>query len=212
LEKLAFESAEVLLILLPGFVTSSILVALTVRPSQTEFDKVIEALFFSFLIYVLCALAPWTSGLPIVLARSAESTSDLSVSIDLIALRSFVLTAFILAVIIGLAVSYLNTNDILTKFLRHRSITRRWSRISVWSDVFHDVRSYVFVEFADGRRVRGWPTYFSDTPEEASIFLERAAWLDNDGTAQEIDGPGILITKNMPIQNVSFVSPVKVNP
>jgi uncharacterized protein DUF6338 len=212
LEKIAFESAEVLLILLPGFVTSSILVTLTVRPSQTDFDKLIEALFFSFFIYVVCTLVPWTSGLPIVLAQSADSTNNLSVAIDLNALRSFVLTAFILAVIIGLFVSYLNTNDVLTKYLRRLSITRRSSRISVWSDVFHDVNSYVFVEFADGRRVRGWPTYFSDTPEEASIFLEQAAWLNEDGTAQEIDGAGILITKNMPIQNVSFVSPVKANP
>ena len=84
--------------------------------------------------------------------------------------------------------------------------------MSVWSDVFHDIRAYVFVEFADGRRVRGWPRYFSDTPEEGSIFLEQAAWLREDGTPEEIEGPGMLITRNMPILNFSFVSPVKANP
>jgi hypothetical protein len=62
LEKIAFESAEVLLILLPGFVTSWILVSLTVRPSQTDFDKIIEALFYSFVIYVFARLLHGPAG------------------------------------------------------------------------------------------------------------------------------------------------------
>ena len=72
----------------------------------------------------------------------------------------------------------------------------------MWSDVFHDITTFVIIEFTDGRRLRGWPRYFSDTPEEGSIFLEHAAWILDDVTPVEIEGPGILETNNLPIQTI----------
>jgi hypothetical protein len=78
--------------------------------------------------------------------------------------------------------------------------------------VFHTVYGYVSIEFGDGRRLRGWPQHFSDTPEEASVFLTRAAWILDDGTAIEIAGPGILVTKNYVIQTIMFLDPVPKGP
>ena len=43
---------QIFLILLPGFAAAYIVQILTVRGKQTDLDKVIEALLFSFLIYV----------------------------------------------------------------------------------------------------------------------------------------------------------------
>jgi hypothetical protein len=127
---------------------------------------------------------------------------------DFGALRRFVIFAFIVAVTLGLTISYLQTNDVLTKRLRSAGFTRRSSRSSVWSDVFHDVdiESYALVEFVDGRRLLGLPAYFSDTPEEGSLFLAKAAWVDDSGQRlAEIEGPGILITRNLAIQTISFL-------
>jgi len=201
-DHLTFSAIQVLLILLPGFFTARIVEGLTVRPTETELDKIIEALFYSFLIYFLCVAI---IGISPLVTQTAESATSAAVAIDIYELRRFVLYAFIVAGVLGLAISYSNTNDTLTRALRFLSITRRTSRTSIWSDVFHDLDEFVVVEFTDGRRVRGWPRLFSDTPSEGSLFLERAAWILDDGTAIEITGAGILITTNLPIQTVSFI-------
>lgn len=187
--------------------TSWIVLALTVRPSQSDLEKIIEALFYSFTIYFICALNRWVSPLPVQLI-AASSGGKASLVLDFTALRGFVIFAFVVAATLGLTVSYLQTNDVLTKRLRSRGFTRRSSRASVWSDVFHDVDidSYALVEFSDGRRLLGLPAYFSDTPEEGSLFLSKAEWVDDNGNRlAEINGPGILITRNLTIQTISFL-------
>ncbi len=108
---------------------------------------------------------------------------------------------------LGLVLSALQTNDIHTRILRWLRVTRATTRTSVWDDAFSDIKRYVLVEFSDGRRVMGWPRYISDTPEEGSLFLEYASWVLDEGEEQVINGPGMLITKNMPIQNVVFLDP-----
>jgi len=115
--------------------------------------------------------------------------------------------ALALSILLGLLVSWLVTNDWLTSFLRTCGVTARSSRASVWSDVFHTVEGYALIEFIDGRRLRGWPLHFSDTPDEATLFLTQAAWISDNGALAEIDGPGILITKNYTIQTISFLTP-----
>lgn len=207
MDSLTLQGLQILLILLPGFVTSWIVLALTVRPPQTELDKIIEALFYSFVTYFLSIL---TLGIkPTVIIITQTGGSGMQLGVDVFALRQFVLWSFLLSVAMGLIISALNTNDLPTRFLRWARITRRSSRSSVWSDVFHDITAFVIIEFIDGRRLRGWPRYFSDTPEEGSIFLEHAAWILDDGTPVEIEGPGILVTKSLPIQTISFLSGVQ---
>lgn len=207
MDSITLQGLQILLILQPGFVTSWIVLALTVRPPQTELDKIIEALFYSFVTYFLSVLILGTQ--PVVVILTQRGGSEMQLGVDVSALRQFVLWSFLISVAMGLIISALNTNDLPTRFLRWAHITRRSSRASVWSDVFHDITAFVIIEFTDGHRLRGWPRYFSDTPEEASLFLERAAWLLDDGTPVEIEGPGILVTKNLPIQTISFWSGVR---
>lgn len=166
-----FDTLQVLVILLPGFVTARIVQTLTVRSRQTEFDKVIEAFLYSFIVYVIFA----------VLFPQLVLTD-----------RKGIVVLALIAIILGLLVSALITNDLPTRFLRWVKVTTKSTRSSVWSDVFHDITQYALVEFKDGRRLIGWPRYFSDTPEEASVFLENAAWVLDDGSSVQIEGPGIL--------------------
>lgn len=203
MESITFAGLEVLLLLLPGFVTSQIISALIVRPPRTELDKVIEALFYSFVIYSLCLVIPGAS--PFAIQRSAVGGPQLVANVS--GVRDFVLWAFGFSVAFGLFMSYANTNDLFTRVLRWVGFTTRSSRWSTWADVFHDRSGFVIVEFADGRRVRGWPRCVADVPEadQGIMFLEQASWLLDDGTAIDISGPGILITKNLPIESVSFV-------
>jgi hypothetical protein len=127
LDKVTLEAVEILIVLLPGFVTSWIVLALTVRPSQSDLEKIVEALFYSFTIYFVCALNPFVSPLPVHLI--AAEGRNASLVVDFAALRGFVIFAFVVAVTLGLTVSYLQTNDVLTKRLRSHGFTRRSSRL-----------------------------------------------------------------------------------
>ena len=79
------------------------------------------------------------------------------------------------------------------------------NRSSVWSDVFHEVRGVAQIELGDGRNVMGWIRYYADDPEDASIFLEKAAWVTPDNQLVHIIGPGILITRNLGIKHIMFL-------
>jgi hypothetical protein len=49
------EALGILLLLLPGFSCAYLVQRLTVRPRQTELDKVVEALLFSFILYLIAS-------------------------------------------------------------------------------------------------------------------------------------------------------------
>ena len=50
--ELRFEAVTLLVILLPGFLAARIEQRLVVNPEQNEFDKTIEALLYSFFVYL----------------------------------------------------------------------------------------------------------------------------------------------------------------
>lgn len=198
---LGFEALSVLLVLLPGFVSAKIVQSLCVRPLQTELDKVVEALLYSFLVYVSYALFVGIAPLRIIATSHPNGSIEYAPHANGFGL----LYLLAISVLLGVAIAGCLTNDFPTRLFRQIRLTQRTTRSSVWSDVFHDWAHYVQVQFCDGRRILGWPRYYSDTPEESALFLEGAAWVDKDGKATDIPGPGILITKNMQIESIMFL-------
>ncbi len=98
-------------------------------------------------------------------------------------------------------------HDWLLRLLRRFRITQRTARNSIWNDAFQDIPgSFVLVQLSRDRTIVGYLRYYSDEPEDASLFLEDAAWIvDEKGTQEPIDGPGILLTKQAGIESVSFL-------
>lgn len=193
-----FETLAVLLVLLPGFLAAGIVRALCVRTKQTEFDKLIEALVFSFIAYgafvAVFRRFPLQSG---SVGDVREYLTALHPS-DVLFLLAFGAAA-------GLLVGGSITNDFHGKVFRKLRLTNRTSRPSIWLDVFSEIKDYVQLEFQDGRKLIGWPRYFSDTPDESCLFLENAAWIGHDGKTIEVPGSGVLVTKEMPIQAIMFL-------
>ncbi len=163
-----FEAIAVLVILLPGFLAASIKQRLAVNREQSELDKIIEALLYSFVTYVI-------------------------------------FTALAIPIVLGVGMAYLTNADTLGRIFRWMRVSRRTWRDSIWTDVFYNFGEAVQVELADGRSVIGWLRYFSDTPDGASLFLERAAWVGPDLKPIEIKGPGILLTKETGIRSVALL-------
>jgi hypothetical protein len=198
---LGFQAVAILFILLPGFLAARIFQSLFVRPDQTEGDKVVDALLFSFLIYLAYVLS-FGSSLPVSIQIVSDNGGQ-SLSFHLLPMRLFVLAAY--ALVFGLIMGYLCTNDISGKILRRLRLTQRTTRSSVWSDIFHELTGVVQVELADGRQLMGWLKCYSDEPKNASLFLERAAWINDDTSLVPISGPGILLTEQSGIKHVMFL-------
>jgi hypothetical protein len=58
----------------------------------------------------------------------------------------------------------------------------------------------------DGRNLIGWIRRYSDLEGERSLFLEKASWVQEDGSTVEIDGKGILLTDKAEIEYVMFLN------
>jgi hypothetical protein len=193
------EALGILLLLLPGFMCAYISQHLAVRRERTELDKVVEALIFSFLLY-LATLPFFGYTLPV----SWHSATDGSYQITLH--YSHLLALVVASVVLGVLYAANINHDWLLTFLRWCRITERTARISVWNDVFQTIGGFVQVNLKDGRRLIGWVRDYSDDPNDCSVFLEDAAWVIEGDEQQSIDGPGILLTKESAIETVSFLN------
>jgi Family of unknown function (DUF6338) len=188
-------------VLLPGFLAARIEQRLTVNPKQTEFDKTIEALLYSFFIYLVFTAI--FHSLPVSL-KAEKVGETIHYSIVANALRLALLPLIALA--LSGVVSFAANNDYFGRIFRGLRVTRRTWRSSTWADVFHNFGGVVQVELLDGRCVLGWLKFFSDRPEDGTVFLERAAWVNADGGLEEIQGPGILLTQQSGIRSVMFLN------
>jgi Family of unknown function (DUF6338) len=198
------EALGVLLLLLPGFSCAYIVQRLAVRPKQTELDKVIEALLFSFIFYLV--VSPFFGySLPASWQKNTVGGIE-QYTIQF----NWPYLAFLAATVLAVGILYsasLN-HDWLLRLLRKWSITQRTARSSIWNDAFQDIpSSFVLVQLSRDRSIIGYLRYYSDEPEDSSLFLEDAAWIvDEEGTQNPIDGPGILLTKQAGIESVSFLN------
>jgi hypothetical protein len=95
-------------------------------------------------------------------------------------------------------------NDLHLRLARALRITRRTGKSSVWFDAFHKHPTDVVIDFADGRRLFGWPTFYSDDPSTPYIYLERPHWIVK---SRFVDAgvSGILITPEEKIEFISFL-------
>ena len=110
----------------------------------------------------------------------------------------------VLAILFALVVGASITHDFHMKILRRMRLTYKTARDSTWIDIFIDQRRYVEVAFTDGRRLFGWPLYYSNQPEEGLLYLYDAAWIDAEGKYVDLDAHGILLTKKEDIESIVF--------
>jgi hypothetical protein len=187
------EALGVLLLLLPGFSCAYIVQHLAVRPKQTELDKAIEALLFSFFLYVI-ASPFFHYSLPLSWTRkTVDGSEQYAFQLN----WPYLAVLAVLTLAIGIVYSANLNHDWLLRVLRSIGVTQRTTRNSIWNDAFQDIpSSFILVQLSGDRAVIGYLRYYSDEQEDASLFLEDAAWIvDDKGTQEPIDGPGILLTK-----------------
>ena len=197
--RLTTETLTLFFLLVPGFVSSAVLNALVVRQTTGRVSHVIEALVFSFLIYA--CLAPFFGGSPVSIeVTPAEGQTTYRPTVD----PSFLICAMGLAVLFALAAGASITHDFHMRILRWMRLTHRTARDNTWIDIFIDQRRYVEVTLTDGRRLFGWPMYYSNQPEEGLLYLYDPAWIDDDDRYVDLDVHGILLTRKDGIESIVF--------
>ena len=181
-----------LLILLPGFVSARIARSLSAQTQQSELERVIEALIFSFFTYVIY-IAVFGISLPIQWLPSFQVH------------RGHVIFLAVMACLLGLFWGFVRSKDLALGSLRWLGLTERTSRESVWNDVFSSIEGSAQVGFSDGRNLVGWIGRYSDSGGERSLFIEKASWVNEDGSTIKISGKGILLTDKAEIEYVMFL-------
>src|SRR5580693_9202870 len=108
-----FEAIVVLVILLPGFLAARIEQRLTVNREQSELDRIVEALLYSFATYFCFSL--FTHSFPVTF--KVETKGDTSYySIETNIHRLALLAA--IAIVLSILISYAVNNDLFGRLFR----------------------------------------------------------------------------------------------
>jgi hypothetical protein len=196
---------QIFLILLPGFAAAYVVQQLATRRIQTDLERVIEALLFSFVIYV-CFVAVNRGNLPFHAHKGMGDTGD-TIGWDAGSLSILAAITFAFAIV---AVLYINHD--WNRWFRRLRLTERTTRSSIWTDIFESdagQEQIVQVELSGNRSILGILLYYSDDPAESSLFIAKASWVTADGDQISIPGQGILLTKESGILSISPLSPGK---
>jgi hypothetical protein len=200
---------QVFLILLPGFSAAYVVQALATRRTQSDFERVVEALVFSFVIYV-CYIPLNNGKLPFHIEHDPTGKIEDTVLWEpaQLAWLAAVTAAFAL-----IAVAYIRFDG--NRIFRAVGLTERTTRNSIWNDILEREaidNQPIQVELADGRNILGVLLYYSDVSEDGSLYLTQASWVDANGQTVPIPGPGILLTKSSGVRCVSLLDPATDNP
>jgi len=191
-----------LFLLLPGFVSARIVRMLNARSQQSDLERIIQALMYSFLIYVIY-LGVFGANLPIDWLPVTSPSSVMRFHI--VVYRSKIWTLGALTFIWGIGWGIVKGSDLHMRILRRLHITERTSRESVWNDVLLTQSGTVQVGLGDGRVALGLLDRYSDTGEEGTIFLSKASWVAEDNSLVPIFGAGLLLTKSSDIKLMMFL-------
>lgn len=181
--ELPAEAIKLLTYLLPGFTAAWLFYGLTSHQKPSQFERVVQALIFTFVIQVFLQPLKWL----LLMAGRIVSIGPWGEASELF-------MSFSLAIALGALVAYFTNNDSFHKKLRQFGFTSRTSHPSEWFSAFTDHVTYVILHLKDGRRLYGWPKEWPIDPQHGQFYIQVPSWIDEDANA--IDLPqldGILV-------------------
>ena len=169
---LSIETLNVLLLFFPGLLASVVLKVVLKRPDVDATQRLIEAILFTIVITVTVAAL---SDAP--LFARAITLADGTLGVAPGTWGAFALTTA-LAVLLPLPVAAVLSRDGHMKLARRLGVTLQTSRQSIWEEVFiEEGERFIVAHLTDGRRLQGFPMYWSPDPADGFVFLDRPAWI-----------------------------------
>ena len=184
-----------LVLMMPGFIYAGILNSVVVRRAKSQAAILVEALVASFLVYLVLH----------ALGCEAVSMTELRDSYKPTIGFNHLPHAIALACGFSVVSAICITNDLHMKVLRKLRVTASTARVNTWLDVFIDQRGDIVVTYADGRRLTGWPAYYSNSFDEGLVYLKRPAWLNEENEPIDLESDGILLAWKEGIESITFM-------
>ena len=176
---LTVEALNILLLLIPGLLSGQIFYAFFMTGDVSVSKRVLDALLFTFVIYLIVSIfEKWE---PLAQVKSNENSLDYLFSTN----SWVIIISLVGVVLVPVFVGFIYYNDHVHKILRKLNITTKTSRGNTWNDAFLTQDRYVIITMKDGRRVRGYPSMFSTDPDEGFVYLYNPAWVNDDKDKDE---------------------------
>ncbi len=152
--------------LLPGFLAAWIFYGFTSYPKPSQFERVIQALIFTFIIQV-AVLIEKTICLKIGVYWNVGNWGE----------HYDIICSTINSIFLGTLFSYYANNDKFHKFIRKIRISKETSFPSEWFGTFSKNVTYIVLHLKDERRLYGWPIEWPSVPDNGHFLLVQASWL-----------------------------------
>jgi hypothetical protein len=197
---------NLLLFLLPGFVTLKVREALTVVARISDLSRVVDALLFSlynYAVYFTLARMFRLKQVTFLGVRADQSGSDLQlVAPNLSAIFLMIAVAVVLGIFVGVGTE----RDWFHRIKMQLRLTNRQARIDLWAEAFYQARGrWILVHLEDGRKIIGWPYLYSDEPDRRQLCVKDARVREADGGEYDVAGPWVLLTEASKIKLIEFL-------
>lgn len=200
MDMVSSETISILRVLAPGFIAAWILAALTVDRKQSELQKVVQALIFSFIAQALLI----TIKFLLEFVGRKVALGEWNPSVELV-------WSLISGCLLGVLLAGIVNSDRLFRVLRFLRLTKQTARPSVWYSAFSDHPAYVVLHVSDGRRIFGWPIEWPSVSGEGYIRLSEASWLtsDDDGSPKtvELESDEFVLVRVSDVVYIEFLKP-----
>jgi Family of unknown function (DUF6338) len=180
--------------LMPGFLTAWVVYGLTSYTKPAQFERVIQALVYSFIVNALVAVCEW-------IALEVGKTLPLGVWSK----SSELVVSAVLALILGVLLSYYTTNDEFFRTMRKFGLSKRTVYPSEWFGAFADGPKFVVLHLTGARRISGYPIEWPTEPTQGHFRLTDAAWLNDNGTETVLDGDESILISAKDVEMVEFL-------
>lgn len=181
--------------LMPGFLTAWVVYGLTTYAKPSQFERIVQALIYSFIVSALVAVI---EPLLLLAGRFVRlGTWDHSAE---------VVSSAILAIALGLLLSYFMTNDAFFRCARWIGLTSRTPFPSEWYGAFAArPPRYVVLHLDGGRRITGYPMEWPTDPLSGHFKLTDAAWLDDENKEIQLNTNDSILIAAKQVEMVEFL-------
>lgn len=196
--ELSQETSALLHYLLPGLLAAWVFYGLTSHTKPSQFERVIQALIFTFLVQAILPVVRWS--LELIGTRFAVRPWDGA---------SETLASAFIAVLLGASLAYLTNKDSFHKWIRAKGFTTRAAHPSEWHGVLSERQNHVVLHLADERRLSGYPQIWPSEPEKGHFFIVRPAWLSETGEHSLLNGIEGLLINTKDVKWIEFINQPK---
>ena len=180
--------------LMPGFLTAWVVYGLTTYTKPPQFERVVQALIYSFLVNgVVAAIEP-----VLLLAGRFVRIGTWDKASELLASTS-------IALLLGLVLSYYMRNDGFFKVARRLGLTSRTPFPTEWYGAFATKPRYVVLHLSGARRLSGYPVEWPTEPTVGHFRLTDAAWIDDENTETPLDADESILIEAKQVEMVEFL-------